>query len=184
MSMNECTMQRARNFSQSHWLACSWTRDVLSDPDRQQNVPEPELVLVMNNAGEIVDYTAGNDVSSRDIEGENPLYLPQAKIYNQSCAIGPGIILSDVGSLSDVPVHLEISHGGQTVFQGETRTSNMKRRFQELADYLFLEIDFPQGVFLMTGSTGIGPPDDFTLKVGDVAKITVGSLTLMNETQQ
>ncbi|MBV7337077.1 fumarylacetoacetate hydrolase family protein [Chloroflexi bacterium TSY] len=151
--------------------------------DSKWNVPEPELVLVMNSAGEIVGYTAGNDASSRDIEGENPLYLPQAKIYNQSCAIGPEIVLTEVSALSDIPVNLEILRSGKPVFQGETRTSNMKRKLQELADYLFLEIDFPQGAFLMTG-TGIVPPDEFTLQVGDITKITVGALTLMNETQQ
>ncbi|MEM7127625.1 MAG: fumarylacetoacetate hydrolase family protein [Chloroflexota bacterium] len=151
--------------------------------DSQWNVPEPELVLVINSGGEIVGYCAGNDASSRDIEGANPLYLPQAKMYNQSCAIGPGIILTDVGQMSSLDISLEISRDGGTVFTGETSTANMKRSLQELADYMFKELDFPNGALLMTG-TGIVPGDEFTLQVGDLVRITVGDLTLVNETQQ
>ncbi|MEZ4707961.1 MAG: fumarylacetoacetate hydrolase family protein [Caldilineaceae bacterium] len=151
--------------------------------DSQWNVPEPELVLVINRHGEIIGYTAGNDASSRDIEGENPLYLPQAKVYNQSCVVGPGILLAEVEALADVPISLEIRRGGSAVFEGETSTSNMKRGFQELADYLFMEVDFPHGALLMTG-TGIVPGDDFTLQPGDMVRITVGELTIENETAQ
>ena len=151
--------------------------------DSQWNVPEPELVLVVNSRGEIIGYSAGNDASSRDIEGENPLYLPQAKIYNRSCVVGPSILLADAASLADLPIRLEITRNGATIFDGNTSTGNMKRQLQELADYLFLELDFPQGAFLMTG-TGIVPPDDFTLQPSDVVKISVGALTLMNETEQ
>ena len=151
--------------------------------DSQWNVPEPELVLVINRQGESIGYTAGNDASSRDIEGENPLYLPQAKVYNQSCVVGPGILLADVDALSNVPISLEIRRGGAVAFEGETSTNNMKRNFQELADYLFMEVDFPHGALLMTG-TGIVPGDDFTLQPGDMVKITVGELTIENETAQ
>ncbi|MCB9152416.1 MAG: fumarylacetoacetate hydrolase family protein, partial [Caldilineaceae bacterium] len=151
--------------------------------DSQWNVPEPELVLVINRHGEIIGYTAGNDASSRDIEGENPLYLPQAKVYNQSCVVGPGILLADVDALANVPISLEIRRGGAVAFEGETSTNNMKRNFQELADYLFMEVAFPHGALLMTG-TGIVPGDDFTLQPGDMVKITVGELTIENETAQ
>lgn len=151
--------------------------------DSKWNVPEPELVLVINAHGEIVGYSAGNDASSRDIEGANPLYLPQAKMYNGSCAVGPGIILTDVDQMGNLDVALEISRGGSAAFNGETSTANMKRTLQELADYLFLELDFPQGALLMTG-TGIVPGDEFTLEVGDLVRITVGELTLANETDQ
>jgi 2-dehydro-3-deoxy-D-arabinonate dehydratase len=151
--------------------------------DSKWNVPEPELVLVINRHGEIIGYCAGNDASSRDIEGENPLYLPQAKVYNGSCALGPGIQLGTVESMQNVPIRLEITRDGAVAFQDETSTGNMKRGLQELADYLFVELDFPQGAFLMTG-TGIVPPDEFTLQPGDQVRISVGNLTIENETQQ
>lgn len=151
--------------------------------DSKWNVPEPELVLVINRHGEIIGYCAGNDASSRDIEGENPLYLPQAKIYNGSCALGPGIQLAGVETLQNLPVQLEITRDGDVAFSGDTSTDNMKRTLPELAEYLYMELDFPQGCFLMTG-TGIVPPDEFTLQPGDVVRITVGDLTIENETQQ
>jgi len=151
--------------------------------DSQWNVPEPELVLVINAQGQVIGYCAGNDASSRDIEGENPLYLPQAKVYNGSCAIGPGLVLTDADSMGDIAIQLEITRNGTVVFQDETAISNMKRGLQELADYLYRELDFPHGALLMTG-TGIVPPDDFTLQPGDMVRITVGELTLENETQQ
>ena len=102
-----------------------------------------ELTLVINRHGEIVGYCAGNDVSSRDIEGENPLYLPQAKVYNGSSVLGPAIILADANSLRDLSIGLTIVRGGQTVFEGETRTSRMKRSFEDLAAYLYRELEFP-----------------------------------------
>lgn len=151
--------------------------------DSKWNVPEPELVLVMNRAGEIIGYSAGNDASSRDIEGENPLYLPQAKMYNGSCVVGPGIRLADVEELKDLPIQMQISRNGSVVFKDETSTSAMKRTFQELAGCLYSEMDFPQGAFLMTG-TCIVPSDDFTLQADDVVRIDVGDLTLVNETAQ
>ena len=149
--------------------------------DSHWNVPEPELVLVLNCRMEIVGYTAGDDVSSRDIEGENPLYLPQAKIYDGSCSLGPGIVLP-VGSddLQDLPVRLRVRRGGEIVFEGETGTSRMRRPLEELARYLGKELSLPNGAFLMTG-TGIVPPEDFTLTPGDRVEISVGSLTLEND---
>lgn len=147
--------------------------------DSRWNVPEPELTLVINSHGEIVGYTAGNDVSSRDIEGENPLYLPQAKVYNGSCALGPGIRLAAADELSDVPIGLQIAREGRTVFTGETRTSRMKRNFTELAAYLYRELAFPRGAFLMTG-TGIVPEESFSLAPGDRVRVEVGELVLEN----
>ncbi len=150
--------------------------------DSHWNVPEPELTLVVNGHQEIVGFCAGNDVSSRDIEGENPLYLPQAKVYNGSCALGPGIILAEAAELTDIPIQIEILRGGTTIFQDETRTSQIKRSLPDLVDYLCREMDFPHGVFLMTG-TGIVPSDDFSLKKGDVVRISIASLKLENHVQ-
>ncbi len=150
--------------------------------DSAWNVPEPELTLAINCHGEICGYTAGNDVSSRSIEGENPLYLPQAKVYDGSCALGPRIRLVDQPhALRDLSIHLTILRGGCVVFQGETSTRLMKRTFEELAAYLFRELDFPQGAFLMTG-TGIVPLESFTLQAGDMVQVSVGELMLENET--
>jgi 2-dehydro-3-deoxy-D-arabinonate dehydratase len=150
--------------------------------DSRWNVPEPELTLVINRHGQIVGYCAGNDVSSRDIEGENPLYLPQAKVYTGSCALGPGIALAGPDELRDLPIGLKIARGGQIVFEGETRTSRMKRSFEDLASYLYRELDFPRGAFLMTG-TGIVPQESFSLMSGDRVRVEVGDLVLENETQ-
>ncbi|WP_373059406.1 fumarylacetoacetate hydrolase family protein [Zunongwangia sp. H14] len=147
--------------------------------DTSWNVPEPELVLILNFTGEIVGYTLGNDVSSRDIEGENPLYLPQAKNYDGSCAIGPGIVFMGADELRELLIEMTITRNKKNVFQKSTNTNQMKRTFEDLAGYLFREMTFPYGSFLMTG-TGIVPPDDFTLHPGDCVKIKVGSLTLEN----
>jgi 2-dehydro-3-deoxy-D-arabinonate dehydratase len=148
--------------------------------DSHWNVPEPELVLVVNSRMEVVGYTAGNDVSSRDIEGENPLYLPQAKVYDGSCSLGPGIVLSGPDAMRDLRVTMKIQRGGESVFEDEVETSQMKRLPEELAEYLGKELAFPVGAFLMTG-TGIVPEDDFTLEVGDRVVISVGELVLENE---
>jgi 2-dehydro-3-deoxy-D-arabinonate dehydratase len=148
--------------------------------DASWSVPEPELTIVINTRLEIVGFTAGNDMSSRDIEGENPLYLPQAKVFNGSCAIGPGIELASDSDLGDVPIRVEIERGGARVFQGETRSSQMRRKLTDLAGYLGRELDHPEGVLLMTG-TGIVPPDDFSLAPGDLVRVGVGPLTLENE---
>ena len=150
--------------------------------DSRWNVPEPELTLLINRYGEICGYCAGNDVSSRDIEGDNPLYLPQAKFYNGSCALGPRVhLVPSANGMRDLPIRLSIEREGQVAFAGETGTHLMKRSLEELAQYLFLELDFPAGVFLMTG-TGIVPPETFTLKPGDMVQVSVGDLVLRNST--
>jgi 2-dehydro-3-deoxy-D-arabinonate dehydratase len=147
--------------------------------DSAWNVPEPELTLVVNAAGDAVGYSVGNDVSSRDIEGENPLYLPQAKIYEGACAVGPGLILTHVDRLRDLPVTLALTRGGAVVFEQTIRTSQIKRPLEELVRYLCLEMPFPRGALLMTG-TGIIPPHEFSMARGDTVRITIGDLTLEN----
>lgn len=148
--------------------------------DSRWNVPEPELTLAINTRGEICGYTAGDDVSSRDIEGENPLYLPQAKVYNGSCALGPYIrLVESTAALRDLPIRLTILRGGAVGFEGETSTGLMKRTLEDLAAYLFRELDFPHGALLMTG-TGIVPPETFSLQSGDMVRVSVGELTLEN----
>jgi 2-dehydro-3-deoxy-D-arabinonate dehydratase len=147
--------------------------------DSPWNVPEPELTLVLAANGAIVGYTIGNDVSSRSIEGENPLYLPQAKVYDGCCALGPGIALND-GSQSAHAIQMTIVRDGITVFSGETSTAQMRRTQKELAAYLFRELTFTAGAFLLTG-TGIVPPDEFTLQSGDIVRITIAGIgTLEN----
>jgi 2-dehydro-3-deoxy-D-arabinonate dehydratase len=147
--------------------------------DARWNVPEPELALVINSSGKIIGFTIGNDMSSRDIEGENLLYLPQAKIYTGSCAVGPWIV---VGLTEDDArqwsIHLEIRREGKTVFAGETRTDKIKRRFNELVDYLFRSQKFPNGAVLLTGA-GIVPPDSFTLKGTDSVRITISGIGIL-----
>lgn len=150
--------------------------------DSRWNVPEPELTLLANRHGEICGYTVGNDVSSRDIEGENPLYLPQAKVYNGSCALGPAIRLTtDPAQLADVRITLKIQRAGKETFSGETSTRLIKRSLAELVAYLFRELSFPHGVFLMTG-TGIVPPETFSLQPGDTVRVCIGDLELLNPT--
>jgi 2-dehydro-3-deoxy-D-arabinonate dehydratase len=152
--------------------------------DSKWNVPEPELTLVVNSLGQIIGYTIGNDMSSRDIEGENPLYLPQAKVYAQSCALGPGILIGQQPLPAETEIHLEIVRSGATVFQGQTRLSELKRSPEELVEYLFRDNTFPYGCFLLTG-TGIVPPDEFTLAVGDEIRITIEPIgTLINRVAQ
>lgn len=166
-------------FKQIGWRTVGSGDAVRIRADSHWNVPEPELTLVINAHGEIVGYTVGNDMSSRDIEGENPLYLPQAKTYSGSAAIGPAIQLASAEELTDLTVKLEIVRNGNSAFEGETATSNMKRTFPDLAAYLCRELSFPHGVFLMTG-TGIVPGDEFTLAAGDLIRITIGEMTLEN----
>jgi len=137
------------------------------------------LVLVINSQREIVGYCAGNDVSSRDIEGENPLYLPQAKIYNGSCALGHGILLCEPDEIKDIPIQLQVRRANETIFDGETSTSTMKRTLPELTEFLTRELDFPQGVFLMTG-TCLVPGNDFTLQPEDIVIVQVGGLKIGN----
>ena len=149
--------------------------------DSTWDVPEPELVLVINAHAEIIGYTIGNDVSSRSIEGENPLYLPQAKVYAGCCGLGPGITPAwEVSDPYNLTIHLAIERNGQVYWEGETSTRELKRRFDELVTYLFLENDFPDGVFLCTG-TALVPDRHFTLEPGDVVQIDVDQLgTLRN----
>jgi 2-dehydro-3-deoxy-D-arabinonate dehydratase len=150
--------------------------------DSYWNVPEPELVLIINSYKEIIGYCAGNDVSSRDIEGENPLYLPQAKNYNGSCALGHGILICEPDAIQDIPIQLEIRRATETIFAGEANTSSLKRTLSELVDFLMRELDFPNGVFLMTG-TCLVPGDTFTLQPGDIVSIRVGELTIENRVE-
>ncbi|MFO0929788.1 MAG: fumarylacetoacetate hydrolase family protein [Gemmataceae bacterium] len=141
--------------------------------DARWSVPEPEVALVISPKGRIVGFTVGNDMSSRDIEGENPLYLPQAKVYDGACALGPVITLVDaLPPLAEVIIRLEIRRGGTVAFAGTTDLGQMKRTFDELVGWLTRETSFPDGVLLLTG-TGIVPPDDFTLAVGDEVSIDV-----------
>lgn len=167
-------------FKAPGWRVVGHEEGVRVREDSHWNVPEPELVVVVNSGMEVVGYTAGNDVSSRDIEGENPLYLPQAKVYDGSCSLGPGIMLCGPGSMRELRIGMEIRRAGETVFEDEVDTSQMRRSPEELAEYLGKELAFPVGAFLMTG-TGIVPEDEFTLEAGDVVGISVGDLFLENE---
>jgi 2-dehydro-3-deoxy-D-arabinonate dehydratase len=149
--------------------------------DATWSVPEPELVLVIDPGGRIVGYTIGNDMSSRDIEGQNPLYLPQAKIYNRSCAMGPGILVAREALPESTRISISIERGGAAAFAGETTLAQMKRKPQELVDYLYRDQTFPAGCFLFTG-TGIVPPDSFTLERGDLIRIGIDGIgMLVNE---
>jgi len=151
--------------------------------DATWSVPEPELTLLLNPQVEIVGYTVGNDMSSRDIEGENPLYLPQAKVYDRSCALGPCILVSSEALASSTAIELEILRGGRVEFAGATTLAELKRQPATLAEYLFRDNSFPFGAFLMTG-TGIVPPDSFGLQGGDEIRITIAPIgTLVNVVQ-
>jgi 2-dehydro-3-deoxy-D-arabinonate dehydratase len=148
--------------------------------DSKWNVPEPELALVISPAGKITGYTIGNDMSSRDIEGENPLYLPQAKVYTGSCALGPCILLADAPLPADTKISIRIRRATADVFAGETSISQIKRELPSLAEFLYRELTFPNGCFLMTG-TGVVPPDSFTLATGDQISIAIEPIgTLVN----
>ncbi|MFZ4506800.1 MAG: fumarylacetoacetate hydrolase family protein [Fimbriimonas sp.] len=169
-------------FKAAGWRTVGHEQRIRVRQDSQWDVPEPELTLVINSHGEIVGYTAGNDVSSRSIEGENPLYLPQAKSYDGSCAVGPTIVLACEDEMANLKISCAIKRGSEVVFQGETSVSQMKRKLGDLVGYLFREMSFPHGVFLMTG-TGIIPTPDFTLLSGDIVTIEVGEVELVNEVQ-
>jgi 2-dehydro-3-deoxy-D-arabinonate dehydratase len=152
--------------------------------DSKWNVPEPELTLFICSAGTIEGYTVGNDMSSRDIEGENPLYLPQAKSYDGSAAIGPCLYVPGEPIRSDSLINIEILRSSKKVFSGEISINRMKRKHTELVEYLFRETSFPYGTYLMTG-TGIVPPDTFTLNSGDEVVITIEGIgTLRNVVTQ
>jgi 2-dehydro-3-deoxy-D-arabinonate dehydratase len=144
--------------------------------DSRWSVPEPELALVVAPDLRIVGYTIGNDMSARDIEGENPLYLPQAKVYRQSCALGPCVTLAAaLPSREQVGIRLRVDRGGSVAFAGETSLARMARPLEELVDWLGRENEFPHGVILLTG-TGVVPPDDFTLRAGDVVTIAIDGI--------
>lgn len=148
--------------------------------DSTWDVPEPELTLVVTSSGKIIGYTIGNDMSSRSIEGENPLYLPQAKTYDACAAIGPCIYITEQPLDSNTMIQLEISRNNITVFSDKIAISQMKRTVQELVSFVFRECSFPDGCLIMTG-TGIVPGSDFTLKAGDEIKITIDNIgTLVN----
>jgi 2-dehydro-3-deoxy-D-arabinonate dehydratase len=152
--------------------------------DARWSVPEPELTLLVNHRGQIIGFTIGNDMSSRDIEGENPLYLPQAKVYDRSCALGPCVLISREPLPTTTPIRLEIARDSSTAFAGATTLAELKRSPSSLVEYLFRDNSFPFGAFLLTG-TGIVPPDSFTLASGDRIRITIDPIgTLENHVGQ
>lgn len=149
--------------------------------DSRWNVPEPELTLFASSSGKIVGYTIGNDMSSRDIEGENPLYLPQAKSYDRSAAIGPCLYVFEKPIDSETMIKMTIERAEKVVFQGQISINQMKRKHQELVDFLFREMSFPHGVYLMTG-TCLVPPNDFTLQVNDSVSIEIEPIGILKNT--
>lgn len=149
--------------------------------DSKWNVPEPELTLFINSSGKIVGYTIGNDMSSRDIEGENPLYLPQAKCYDLAAAIGPCLLVPEKPIDPDSKIVMKIERDSKAVFEGEISINLMKRGHEELAGFLFREMSFPDGVYLMTG-TCLVPDDSFTLQEGDVVSIEIEAIGILKNT--
>jgi 2-dehydro-3-deoxy-D-arabinonate dehydratase len=149
--------------------------------DAHWSVPEPELALLADPHGHIVGYTIGNDMSSRDIEGQNPLYLPQAKVYDRSCALGPGILITEEALPAKTRVTIAIGRDGKAAFSGETTLARMKRTPRELVEYLYRDQTFPYGAFLLTG-TGIVPPDSFTLQAGDTIRIGIDGIGVLANT--
>ena len=149
--------------------------------DSTWNVPEPELTLVINNSGNIIGYTIGNDMSSRSIEGENPLYLPQAKSYDGSAAVGPCVYVPAAPISPETKINMQITRGGTTMYADETAISKMKRGHVELVEFLFRECTFPFGCLLMTG-TCLVPPNDFTLQSGDVIVIRIDNIGELKNT--
>lgn len=150
--------------------------------DAVWSVPEPELALVLNSRMRLVGFTIGNDMSSRDIEGENPLYLPQAKVYNQSCAIGPCITLAEgMPELAEIGIHLAVLRRHSIAFEGRTTLAQLHRSFDDLIDYLGRDNTFRYGVILLTG-TGIVPDDDFRLRAGDIINITIDGVGMLVNT--
>lgn len=150
--------------------------------DSRWTVPEPELALVINAAGQVVGYTIGNDMSARDIEGENLLYLPQAKIYERSCALGPWIVFGvDEPTVRGWPIGVRIRRADTEVFRGQTEVGRIKRSFAELANWLFRSQSFPAGAVLLTG-TGVVPPDAFSLQPGDEVEIEVSGIGTLRNT--
>jgi 2-dehydro-3-deoxy-D-arabinonate dehydratase len=166
-------------FKSTAWRVVGNQGTVRIRRDSTWDVPEPELTLFASSSGVLVGYTIGNDMSSRSIEGENPLYLPQAKSYTGSAALGPCLYVPEFPLGDDTIIDLSIVRAGEEVFNGQVTLSQMKRKPEELLSYLFREMSFPQGCYLMTG-TGIIPPSEFTLQKGDIVHITIepiGTLT-------
>jgi len=164
------------------------TRSRVVGPDEQVcvrsdstwSVPEPELALAISATGKVFGYTIGNDMSARDIEGENPLYLPQAKVYAGSCALGPGVVVARDPLPRETEIAIRIVRDGENVFSDNTTLSSMKRTAEELVAFLFRDNIFPEGCYLLTG-TGIVPPDEFALRSGDEIAITIEPIgTLLN----
>ena len=167
-------------FKAAAWRVVGPGQRVRIRRDASWNVPEPELALLVSPKGRITGFTAGNDMSSRDIEGENPLYLPQAKTYDGACALGPAILVRPDPVPPETRIQLSIRRREREAFAGSAAVSDMKRAFGTLVDYLFRETSFPNGCVLLTG-TGIVPPDDFTLEHGDEILITIDGIgTLRN----
>lgn len=177
--------ERPEIFFKSPASRCVGTNDfVRIRKDSAWNIPEPELTLFATSSGKIVGYTIGNDMSSRDIEGENPLYLPQAKSYDKAAAIGPCLYVTEGEISQDTLISLEIIRDNVSLFEGSIAINRMKRKHKELISFLFRETTFPQGVYLMTG-TGVVPPNEFTLAVGDVINITIEGIgTLTNTVEE
>ncbi len=149
--------------------------------DSAWNVPEPELTLMITSSGKIVGYTVGNDMSSRSIEGENPLYLPQAKVYDGCAALGPCLYVTEQPLQKSTKIELDIRRKGTSVFSGETQISQLKRELTQLVSFLYRECTFPHGSLLMTG-TGIVPPNSFTLQSGDEIVITIEPIGTLRNT--
>jgi 2-dehydro-3-deoxy-D-arabinonate dehydratase len=149
--------------------------------DASWSVPEPELALLVSPEAKIVGYTIANDMSSRDIEGENPLYLPQAKVYDQSCSLGPCILLQKEPMAETTQIQMDILRSGEVCFTGTTYLTELKRNLQTLVDYLFRDQTFPRGCFLLTG-TGIVPPDEFSLRARDEIRISIDGIGTLTNT--
>src|SRR6478735_5978501 len=165
-------------FKSSPHRVAAHNEEVFIRKDSKWNVPEPELALFINAKGKIQGYTIGNDMSSRDIEGENPLYLPQAKVYERSAALGPCLYIPESDISLDTTISIIIKRNDQDVFNGSIQLNRMKRNFNELAEYLCKEMVFEHGCFLMTG-TGIVPGNDFTLQSGDEVSIGIENIGVL-----
>jgi 2-dehydro-3-deoxy-D-arabinonate dehydratase len=168
-------------FKAASWRVVAPGQAVRIRRDARWNVPEPELALLVSPGGRIIGYTVGNDMSSRDIEGENPLYLPQAKIYDGSCALGPAILVTAAPLPATTAIHLEIRRNGSPCFAGSTTLAEIKRDLKTLVEYLYRETSFPDGCVLLTG-TGVIPPDEFTLQVGDETSISIDGIGTLHNT--
>lgn len=168
-------------FKSAGWRVRAHDTGIRIRRDAKWSVPEPELALYVSPVGRIIGYTIGNDVSSRDIEGENPLYLPQAKLYDGSCALGPALLVTDAALAPETAIDLSIGRDRVIVFRGSTSLSQMRRTHTELVECLYRETSFPDGCVLLTG-TGVVPPDDFTLRRGDVVEITIPPIGTLRNT--